>query len=186
MCSRPDTLSKLFESPSIEWLIRAWMKWHCLQHKPPRSCMVRTKEHPECAHLCLLKWQSGVASATALDAVGVGLGGLTLSSETLPADVEAHRYKNPEFNPQPETRGSCRRFLHPSPTLIIESSKAPKPSLVQSIQTYRPQNRPTPKLHMQALSSIPGYRGLYPMIRSTLPYIDPKNTLLDRLYIRLA
>ena len=170
MCSRPDTLSKLFESPSIEWLVRAWMKWHCLQHKPPRSCMVRTKEHPECAHLCLLKWQSGVASATALDAVGVGLGGLTLSSETLPAEIEAHRYKNPEFNPQPENEAPAGDFCTLARPL---SSNHPRPrSRLSSnpFKPYRPQNRPTPKLHMQALSSIPGYRGLYPMIRSTLPY----------------
>ena len=46
--------------------------------------LAHSKEHPECAHLCLLKWQSGVASATTLDAVGVELGGLTLSSEMLP------------------------------------------------------------------------------------------------------
>ena len=38
----------------------------------------------KCVHLRLLKWQSGVASATTLDAVGVELGGLTLSSEMLP------------------------------------------------------------------------------------------------------
>ena len=73
--------------------------------------LAHSKEHPECAHLCLLKWQSGVASATTLDAVGVGLGGLTVSSERLPIYRIDSRTRI-RIEPATRTQGSYRRFLH--------------------------------------------------------------------------